>query len=161
MLLMTECENVYLDASKLAENVLKRHGDANARFVKWCKDRYPLHNYLRCAPIMHELRAIKSIMEVDLLQKACNITEKGFRRLLKFVKPGVMEYEIEAELVHEFIRNRSRGFAYGPIIASGQNACVLHYTDNDKACKAGDVLLLDVAAEYANYNSDFNQKHSC
>ena len=92
-----------------------------------------------------------------MIQQACNITEKGFRRLLSFVKPGVMEYEIEAELVHEFIRNRSKGFAYGPIIASGYNACVLHYVDNNKPCKDGDVLLLDVAAEYGNYASDLTR----
>ncbi|HXC05462.1 MAG TPA: M24B family metallopeptidase, partial [Bacteroidia bacterium] len=93
----------------------------------------------------------------ELIQQACNITEKGFRRLLQFVKPGVWEYEIEAELIHEFIRNRSRGFAYGPIIASGASACVLHYTENNRQCKAGDVILLDVAAEYGNYASDLTR----
>jgi Xaa-Pro aminopeptidase len=116
-----------------------------------------LHKYERSAPIMHKLRAIKSKYEMDLIQQACNITEKGFRRLLPFVKPGVMEYEIEAELIHEFVRNRSKGFAYGPIIASGFNACVLHYVDNNKECKAGDVILLDVAAEYGNYASDLTR----
>lgn len=154
--LMSECESVYLNTNEHTRAFIEVE-TRNARFVKWCKDRYPLHTYLRSAPIMHDLRAIKSKTEIDLIQQACDITEKGFRRLLKFVKPGVMEYEIEAELVHEFIRNRSRGFAYGPIIASGYNACVLHYTDNNKACKAGDVLLLDVAAEYANYNSDLTR----
>jgi Xaa-Pro aminopeptidase len=106
---------------------------------------------------MHNLRAIKSKAEVDLIQQACNITEKGFRRLLKFVKPAVWEYEIEAELVHEFVRNRSRGFAYSPIIASGKNACVLHYTQNNAQCKSGEVILLDVAAEYGNYASDLTR----
>ncbi|HRG38462.1 MAG TPA: M24B family metallopeptidase, partial [Bacteroidia bacterium] len=91
------------------------------------------------------------------IQKACDITEKGFRRLLGFIKPGVTEYEIEAELIHEFIRNRSNGFAYPPIIASGHNACVLHYLENNKECKDGDVILLDVAAEYANYRSDLTR----
>jgi Xaa-Pro aminopeptidase len=129
----------------------------DARFIKFCKERYPLHHYHRAAPIMHELRAIKSKYEIERMQQACNITEKGLRRLLGFVKPGVMEYEIEAELIHEFIRNRSRGFAYGPIIASGANACVLHYVDNNKECKAGDVILLDVAAEYGNYASDLTR----
>src|SRR5690606_22727277 len=100
--------------------------------------------YERLAPIMRKLRPIKSPVEIEMLQQACNITEKGFRRLLKFVKPGVMEYEIEAELAHEFLMNRSRGFAYEPIIASGFNACVLHYVENNKECKAGDVILLDV-----------------
>ena len=106
---------------------------------------------------MHELRAIKHPLEIDLLQRACDITEKGFRRVLNFVKPGVMEYEIEAEYMHEFLRNRSKGFAYEPIIASGLNACVLHYIDNNKECKEGDVILMDVGAEYANYASDMTR----
>ncbi len=130
---------------------------AEMRFNKIIAAKYPLHKYERSAPIMHSLRAIKSSHEVDLIQQACNITEKGFRRLLKFVKPGVMEYEIEAELIHEFVRNRSRGFAYGPIIASGGSACVLHYVENNKECKDGDVILLDVAAEYGNYASDLTR----
>lgn len=154
--LMAECEHVYLNTNEHTRAFIEVE-TRDARFIKWCRERYPLHHYHRSAPIMHELRAIKSKAEVDLMQQACNITEKGFRRLLGFVKPGVWEYEIEAELVHEFIRNRSRGFAYGPIIASGKNACVLHYTDNNKQCKAGDVLLLDVAAEYANYASDLTR----
>ena len=106
---------------------------------------------------MHELRAIKHPLEIDLLQRACDITEKGFRRVLNFVKPGVMEYEIEAEYMHEFLRNRSKGFAYEPIIASGLNACVLHYIDNNQECKDGDVILMDVGAEYANYASDMTR----
>jgi Xaa-Pro aminopeptidase len=106
---------------------------------------------------MHRTRSIKHPIEIELMQHACNITEKGFRRLLSYTKPGVMEYEIEAELIHEFVRNRSRGFAYGPIIASGGNACVLHYVENNKPCKDGDVILLDVAAEYANYASDMTR----
>ncbi len=130
---------------------------AEMRFNKKIIAKYPLYKIERSAPIMHTLRAIKSQEEINLIQQACNITEKGFRRLLSFVKPGVMEYEIEAELIHEFIRNRSRGFAYGPIIASGANACVLHYTENNKECKSGDVILLDVAAEYGNYASDLTR----
>jgi Xaa-Pro aminopeptidase len=106
---------------------------------------------------MQRIRAIKSTQEIDLIQQACDITEKGFRRLLDFVKPGVWEYEIEAELIHEFIRNRSQGWAYGPIIASGKNACVLHYVENNKQCQDGDVILLDVAAEYSNYASDLTR----
>ena len=106
---------------------------------------------------MHKIRAIKSTHEIDLIQQACDITEKGFRRLLSFIKPGVWEHEIEAELIHEFIRNRSQGFAYGPIVASGKNACVLHYVENNQQCKDGDVILLDVAAEYANYASDLTR----
>jgi Xaa-Pro aminopeptidase len=106
---------------------------------------------------MHRLRAIKQPIEIELLQKACDITKLGFERLLKFVKPGVQEFEVEAELVHEFVRNRSKGFAYQPIIASGANACVLHYIQNNQPCKDGDVLLLDVAAEYANYGADLTR----
>jgi len=154
--LMCECEHVYLNTNehlRAAAEVETR----DSRFIKWCKEKYPLHNYVRVQPIMHHLRAIKSKEEIELIQTACDITGKGFRRLLGFVKPGVWEYEIEAELVHEFVRNRSKGFAYGPIIASGFNACVLHYVDNDKQCKAGDVILLDVAAEYANYASDLTR----
>jgi len=127
------------------------------RFIRWCKEKYPLHSYQRLSPFMHLLRAIKSETEIELIQEACNITEKGFRRVLKFVKPNVTEYEIEAEFIHEFIRNRSKGFAYDPIIASGSNSCVLHYIENSRVCKDGDVLLLDVAAEYANYASDMTR----
>lgn len=154
--LMCECKQVYLNSNEHLRAVVEVQ-TRDARFVKWCKEHYPLHAYNRVQPIMHKLRAIKTKEEVELIQEACNITEKGFRRLLSFVKPGVWEYEIEAELVHEFIRNRSKGFAYGPIIASGFNACVLHYVDNNKQCKKNDVILLDVAAEYANYASDLTR----
>ncbi len=154
--LMCECKQVYLNTNEHLRAVIEVE-TRDARFVKWCKEQYPLHTYNRVQPIMHKLRAIKSKEEVVLIQKACDITEKGFRRLLGFIKPGVWEYEIEAELIHEFVRNRSKGFAYGPIIASGFNACVLHYVDNNKECKAGDVILMDVAAEYANYASDLTR----
>jgi Xaa-Pro aminopeptidase len=129
----------------------------DARFINWCKSVYPLHRYERVAPLMAKLRTIKQKREIELMQKACDITEKGFRRVLGFVKPGIMEYDIEAEYVHEFISNRSRGFAYEPIIASGVNNCVLHYLENNRKCKAGDLILLDVAAEYANYSSDLTR----
>lgn len=129
----------------------------DARFINWCKSTYPLHQYNRVAPIMAGLRSVKQKREVELMQQACDITEKGFRRVLNFVKPGIMEYEIEAEYIHEFISNRSRGFAYEPIIASGKNNCVLHYLENNKKCKEGDLILLDVAAEYANYNADLTR----
>jgi Xaa-Pro aminopeptidase len=154
--LMSECEYVYLNSNEHLRAIVEVE-TRDSRFIKWCKDKYPLHNYVRVQPVMHTLRVIKSGEEVKLIREACNITEKGFRRLLGFVKPGVWEYEIEAELVHEFIRNRSKGFAYGPIIASGFNACVLHYVDNDKQCKKNEVILLDVAAEYANYASDMTR----
>jgi Xaa-Pro aminopeptidase len=154
--LMGECDCVYLNTNEHSRAVVEVQ-TREARFVSWCMSKYPVHTYQRSAPIMHALRAIKSKPEVALVQQACDITEKGFRRLLTFVKPGVWEYEIEAELIHEFIRNRSRGFAYGPIIASGASACVLHYTENNKRCKEGDVILLDVAAEYGNYASDLTR----
>lgn len=151
-----EAQTVYLNTNEHTRNdspVQTRE----ARFVIEFKEKYPLHTLSRLAPLMHQLRAVKQSVEIDLMQQACDITKLGFERLLKFVKPGVQEYEIEAELLHEFIRNRSKGFAYTPIIASGANACVLHYIQNDRPCKDGDVLLLDVAAEYANYGSDLTR----
>lgn len=151
-----QAEHIYLNRNEHTRRYIDTE-TAQDRFNSQIRSRYPLHKYERSAPIMHKIRAIKSTYEIDLIQKACDITEKGLRRLLSFVKPGVWEYEIEAELIHEFVRNRSQGFAYGPIIASGKNACVLHYVDNNKQCKDGDVILLDVAAEYANYASDLTR----
>lgn len=127
------------------------------RFTKQLLTKYPAHQVRKSAPIMHRIRSVKHPVELELMQTACNITEKGFRRLLSFIKPGVWEYEIEAELLHEFVRNRSKGFAYTPIVASGANANVLHYIENNQQCKDGDVILLDVAAEYANYASDLSR----
>lgn len=156
MMVMGDVEHVYLNTNDhyRAEIPVESR---DSRFIKWCKEKYPLHRYERLAPVMHGLRSIKSDYEIELLQRACDITEKAFRRVLKFVKPGVFEYEIEAEYAHEFLRNGSRGFAYEPIIASGANSCVLHYIENNKPCRDGDVLLLDVAAEYANYNADLTR----
>jgi Xaa-Pro aminopeptidase len=156
MMTMGGVENVYLNTNEhyRAEiNVETR----DARFIDWCKKLYPLHRYERLAPIVSKMRNVKSKAEIDLLQQACDITETAFRRVLRFVKPGVKEYEIEAEYAHEFLRNGSRGFAYTPIIASGANSCVLHYIENDKLCQDGDILLLDVGAEYANYNADLTR----
>ena len=127
------------------------------RFTKWLLNKYPAHKVEKSNPILQRLRSIKDSIELDLLQKACNITEKGMRRVLKFVKPGVAEYEIEAEFIHEFLKNRSKGFAYTPIIASGNNANVLHYIENNQVCNDGDLILLDVGAEYANYSSDMTR----
>lgn len=127
------------------------------RFTKWLLNKYPAHKVEKSNPILQRLRSIKDPIELDLLQKACNITEKGMRRILKFVKPGVAEYEIEAEFIHEFLKNRSKGFAYTPIIASGNNANVLHYIENNQVCNDGDLILLDVGAEYANYSSDMTR----
>ena len=127
------------------------------RFKKNIIKNYPESNIQEVAPIMHELRSVKSNIEVLLMKNACDITEKGFRRILSFISPGVMEYEIEAEIIHEFIKNRSRGFAYEPIIGSGKNSCILHYTSNDQKCCDGDILLMDFGAEYANYASDLTR----
>ncbi len=154
--LMAEAENVYLNTNEHLRAVIEVE-TRDARFNKWCKEKYPMHNYERAAPIMHRIRSVKHPIEIEQMQEACNITEKAFRRVLNFVKPGVMEYEIEAELMHEFLSNRSRGFAYTPIIASGLNATVLHYIENNQECKAGDVILMDVGAEYANYASDMTR----
>ena len=127
------------------------------RFLIWLKSNYPEHKIEYSFPIMEKLRGVKELEEIELIQKACDITEKGFRRVLKFLKPGVMEFHVEAEYSHEFLRNRSKGFAYTPIIASGYNACVLHYINNNMQCKEGDMLLMDVGAEYANYSSDMTR----
>jgi Xaa-Pro aminopeptidase len=156
MMVMGNVEHVYLNTNDhYRADIAVESRDK--RFIKWCQEKYPLHKYERLAPIMHRLRCVKSAHEIELMQKACDITEKAFRRILKFVKPGVKEYEIEAEYAHEFLRHGSRGFAYEPIIASGSNSCVLHYIANELECNDGDILLLDVAAEYANYNSDLTR----
>lgn len=129
----------------------------NARFIRECQLRYPLHRYERLAPLMHRIRMVKLPQEVSLIGKACAITESGFRRSLEFIRPGVGEWEIEAEFMHEFLRRGSKGFAYTPIIASGKNACVLHYIKNNGICRDGDLILMDVAAEYAGWNSDMTR----
>ena len=127
------------------------------RFINWCKEQFPKHTYEKSNFILQALRSVKDPKEIAQIQHACDITEKGFRRILSFVKPGVWEHEIEAEFAHEFLRNRSKGFAYTPIIASGANSNVLHYIENCRQCKEGDVLLLDVGAEYGNYSSDMTR----
>ncbi|NQW99563.1 aminopeptidase P N-terminal domain-containing protein [bacterium] len=142
--------NEHLRASVVVET-------RNARFIKDCQARYPLHRYERIAPLLHRLRVTKDAEEIKQLQRACDITEAGFRRLLGFIKPGVGEWEIEAELLHEFVRRGSRGFAYAPIIGTGKNACVLHYVENDKVCRDGELVLMDVAAEYAGWASDLTR----
>lgn len=129
----------------------------NDRFIKTCQARFPLHQYRRLAPLLHKLRVIKSSVEIEFTRKACEITAAGFQRILPLVKPGVGEWEIEAEFIHEFTRRGSRGFAYPPIIAGGANSCVLHYTANDRLLCKGDLLLLDVAAEYGGWNSDMSR----
>jgi len=127
------------------------------RFIEDMRTKYPLHHYERAAPILRQLRQLKSAEEVMLIQKACNITRDAFIRVLKFVQPGVTEYEIEAEIIHEFIRQRATGHAYPPIIASGNNANILHYADNNQSCKENELILMDFGAEYANYNADLTR----
>ena len=127
------------------------------RFNDWLKKEYPNKDLKGSNSILQRLRSVKSPIEIELIQKACDITEKGFRRILNFVKPGIWEYEIEAEFSHEFLMNRSKKFAYSPIIASGKNSTILHYIENNNQCFQGDVLLLDVGAEYANYSSDMTR----
>lgn len=154
--LMTQSECVYFNTNEHYRQSVETETRED-RFIKRTKEKYPAHTWAKSNPILQRLRSVKDQIELDILQNACNITEKGFRRALDFVKPGVWEYEIEAEFMHEFLRNRSRGFAYTPIIASGNNANVLHYVVNNQQCKDGDVLLLDVGAEYANYSSDMTR----
>jgi len=127
------------------------------RMLDKLRVKYPLHHYQRSAPIMRDLRVVKSEVEIELTKKACAITRDTFIRTLKFVKPGVTEYEIEAEVTHEFLRQRATGHAYTPIIASGKNAIVLHYIENNQVCNDGDVILFDFGAEYANYNADMSR----
>lgn len=154
--IMTYTDTMYINTNEHYRAAVETE-TREARFVKWWKEAYPAHGVARSNPILQRIRSVKELEEIDLIQHACHITEKGFRRALSFVKPGVAEYEIEAEFIHEFIRNRSKGFAYTPIIASGNNANVLHYIENNQICKAGDLLLLDVGAEYANYSSDMTR----
>jgi Xaa-Pro aminopeptidase len=154
--LMSEAKAIYLNTNEhLRANTEGQTRED--RFIIKCKDRYPVHTYLRSAPIMHNIRSVKHEIEIELMQAACDITKKGVNRILEFIKPGVMEYNIEAELMHEFLNNRSQGFAYTPIIASGPSACVLHYIENNKKCEDGHVILMDFGAEYANYASDLTR----
>ena len=154
--LMTEASLIYFNTNEHYRST-REVETREDRFIKQCKSDFPAHSWERANPILQEIRGIKESEEIDLIQKACDITNKGFRRILPFVKPGVMEYEIEAEFIHEFIKNKSRGFAYTPIIGSGYSACVLHYIENNQMCKDGDMLLMDVGAEYANYKSDMTR----
>ncbi len=153
---MTQAENVYLNTNEHYRANVETE-TREARFIKKLKKKYPAHTYLRSQPILQRLRSVKEPEEIALIQKACDITEKGLRRVLNFIKPNVAEYEIEAEYIHEFTKNRANGFAYTPIIASGYNACVLHYIENNRKVKDGDIILMDVGAEYANYTSDMTR----
>ena len=154
--LMAQAETIYINTNEhlRANNETQTRED---RFNEWCTQKYPAHKVAKSASILHKIRAVKEPEEIEIIQQACNITEKGFRRILEFVKPGVWEYEIEAELIHEFLMNRADGFAYTPIVASGNNANVLHYIENNKQCNAGEVILMDTAAAYAKYSSDLTR----
>ncbi len=154
--LMTQAENIYINTNEHYRANVETE-TREARFIKWLQEKYPAHTYFRSQPILQRLRSIKEPEEIALIQQACNITEKGFRRILKATKPNVWEYELEADYIHEFIKNRSNGFSYTPIIASGYNANVLHYIENNQQCKTGDVILMDVGASYANYASDMTR----
>ena len=154
--LMTEAHTIYFNTNEHYRQAVETQTRED-RFIAKCKSQFPAHQWQKSQPILQEIRGVKEPEEIAQMQTACNITEKGIRRLLGFIKPGVWEYEIEAELLHEFVRNRSKGFAYTPIIASGPNANVLHYIENNQQCKAGDLILMDVAAEYANYRSDLTR----
>jgi Xaa-Pro aminopeptidase len=151
--LVVQSDNIYLNTNEhLRADVSVETRDM--RFLKWCRKSFPLHNYRRSAPIMQNLRVIKSSFELDLIKNACRITEKTFRRLLGVIKAGLWEFEIEAEIYHEFLRNRSRGPAFATIVASGVDSCTLHYVKNNKQCLDGELVLIDFGAEYANYASD-------
>jgi Xaa-Pro aminopeptidase len=154
--LVFQAERIYLNSNEhlRAEAVVETR---DTRFGKWCREAFPLHRYQRLAPIMHDLRAVKSSIEVELIRQAGEISGRAFRRLLDFIRPGVWEYEIEAEIWHEFLRARSRGPAFQTIVASGADSCTLHYVKNDKQCKDGDLVLIDFGAEYANYAGDLTR----
>ncbi len=154
--LMCQADQVFLNSNEHPRATIPTE-TREMRFTQRCQREYPLHDYRRLAQLMHPLRVIKSPHEINALNEAVRITSDGFDRLLKFVKPGVHEFEIEAELSHEFLRQRARGFAYTPIIATGGNACVLHYITNHCQCQDGELLLLDVAANYGNYNADLTR----
>jgi len=150
---MINSKNIFLNINENSK-FTPDFDDRNQRFTKKLKEQFPLHQYHRLAPLITDLRLIKEPEEVELIEKACNITSKAFQRVLKFTKPNVYEHEIEAELSHEFTINKANGHAYYPIIASGENACTLHYVKNKAICNDGDLVLLDFGAEYGNYASD-------
>jgi Xaa-Pro aminopeptidase len=151
-----EASSIYLNSNEHSRATIEVE-TREMRLSKWVREKYPHHTIDRSAPIMHALRAVKDEEEIAQIQKAVDITHNGLLRVMKMIRPGVMEYVIEAEFAHEFLSSGSRGFGYTPIIASGESACVLHYIDNDKPCKEGDVILLDVGAEYGNYSADMTR----
>ena len=154
--LVLQAEGIYLNSNEhpRARSTVETR---DMRFGKWCREAFPLHRYERLAPIMHRLRAVKSPLEIDLIRQAVAVTGRAFRRLLGFIRPGVWEFEIEAEIWHEFLRNRSRGPAFQTIVASGDGACVLHYVKNDRQVQAGELVLIDFGAEFAHYAGDLTR----
>ena len=153
--LMCEAESAYLNSNEYKRAKVEVE-TRDRRFIRQCRDDFPLHTYRRLAPLLHQLRAVKMDLEIEMLQEAIDITAKGFQRVLRILKPGVAEYEIEAELAREYIKRRGK-FAYPPIVATGKNNCVLHYLQNDQVCRNGQLLLMDVASSYANYNADLTR----
>ncbi|PRZ20363.1 aminopeptidase P family protein [Flavobacterium granuli] len=149
-----EADAFYLGHNEHIKRVTSEMTTRQDRMIQWCKEKYPLHEYKRAAKIMRELRQIKSEEEINLIKEAVSISVKGFKGLLKAVKPNVKEFELEAELTYELIKNGARGHAFKPIVASGKNACTLHYNSNEAVCKEGEMVLLDFGVCYANYNSD-------
>ena len=154
--ILAEIENIYLYQNEHIRNATDVETRTD-RFTKWCHATYPNYEYERLAPIIYDLRTVKEKREIELMQTACDITEKAFRKVLAITKPGVWEYEIEAEFQYQFAKRKSKGFAYTPIIGGGSNACVLHYIENKDQLKDGDLMLMDVGAEYANYNADMSR----
>lgn len=154
--MMTQCDTIYFNTNEHYRQSVEIQTRED-RFIEQTKKQYPAHTYAKSNPILQRLRAVKDPIELEIMQQACNITKKGFDRVMRFMKDGVWEHEVEAEYLHEFIRNRSTGFAYTPIIASGKNACVLHYVENNQQCRDGELVLMDVGAQYANYSSDMSR----
>lgn len=154
--LMPQAEQIFLNSNEhlRAEKLVETRDD---RYRKWMMEQYPLHEYRRSAPLMHEIRSVKEPEEQERIREACKITHRGFDRVLGSVRPGMKEYELEAEIIREFTRHGSMGFPYEPIVASGKNACVLHYTENEDTCRDGELILMDFGAEYGNYASDMTR----
>ena len=154
--IVSNISNIYLNSNDHPRaNIVVESRDA--RFKKWIQNKFPNKEYKKATHLLYSIRSIKELEEIDLIKKACDITHLGVQRVLRFLKPGVYEYEIEAEIIHEFLINRASGFAYDPIIASGPNACILHYGENNMRCEKGDLVLMDFGAEYANYSSDLTR----
>ena len=154
--LAKQVENIYINTNEHYRAKLETQTRED-RFIAWCKEQFPKKNYEKSNFILQGLRGVKDPEEIAHIQQACDITEKGFKRVLGFVTPGVWEFEIEAEFAHIFLRNRSKGFAYTPIIATGTNSNVLHYIENSQQCQSGELILMDVGAEYGNYSSDMTR----